>query len=55
MQEYIRVDDAIKTVWMILEGLGYAKEENKQLQRTVTSVFASAPIVKAEKKMDEMI
>ena len=40
--------DAIKTVWMILNGLGYLKEENPQLEQTVREVFATAPAIEAE-------
>ena len=44
----IAEDDAIKTAWMILEGLGYRKEENKQLEQTVREVFATAPAIEVK-------
>ena len=40
---YIKVTDAIDTTWMILRGLGYKREENSQLERTVREVFDTAP------------
>ena len=40
--------DAIKTVWMILRGLGYLKEENPKLEQTVREVFATAPAIEVE-------
>ena len=44
----IAEDDAIKTAWMILRGLGYFKEENPQLEQTVREVFATAPTIEVE-------
>ena len=41
--KYISVEDAVKTAWMILGGLGYAFNENPQLKETVQSVFDTAP------------
>ena len=40
--------DAIETVWMILRGLGYLKEENLQLEQTVREVFATTPAIEVE-------
>lgn len=40
--------DAIETAWMILRGLGYLKEENPQLEKTVHEVFATAPAIEVE-------
>lgn len=40
--------DAIETAWMILRGLGYLKEENPQLEKTVREVFATAPAIEVE-------
>ena len=42
-KKYISVEDAIKTTWMILDGLGYAFDENPQLKKTVPAVFDTAP------------
>ena len=42
-KKYISVEDAIKTTWMILDGLGYAFDENPQLEKTVPAVFDTAP------------
>lgn len=44
-EELIRVSDAITTTWMILEELGICKQENPQLEKTIESVFATAPTV----------
>lgn len=41
--KYIKITDAIDTTWMILRGLGYKREENPQLERTVRKVFDTAP------------
>lgn len=43
MPEYISRDAAIKSTWMILEGMGYPRSENRSLERTVEAVFQSAP------------
>ena len=40
---FISVEDAVKTAWMILEGLGYRNEENPQLRESVSAVFDTAP------------
>lgn len=40
--------DAIETAWMILRGLGYLKEKNPQLEKTVREVFATAPTIEVE-------
>ena len=42
--KYISINDAIKTAWMILEGLGYPRRENPQLAQTVRNVFNTAPV-----------
>ena len=41
--KYIKITDAIETTGMILRGLGYKREENPQLERTVREVFDTAP------------
>lgn len=43
MPEYISREAAIKSTWMILEGMGYPRSENRSLERTVEAVFQSAP------------
>lgn len=43
MSEYILREAAIKSTWMILEGMGYPRSENRSLERTVEAVFKSAP------------
>lgn len=45
MPKYILVDDAIKTTWMVLRGLGYHEWTNEELVDTVEKVFATAPSV----------
>ena len=46
-KKYISVEDAIKTTWMILKGLGYAIGENPQLKETVHAIFDTAPTIDA--------
>ena len=41
--KYISHETAIKSTWMILEGMGYPRSENRSLERTVEAVFKSAP------------
>lgn len=41
--KYISQSVAIKSAWMILEGLGYDRARNGDLEKTVAAVFASAP------------
>lgn len=41
--EYITVEDAVETCWMILNGLGYKKEDNYDLRTDVEEVFHTAP------------
>ena len=41
--DYISRAAAIKSTWMILEGMGYQRSENRSLERTVEAVFESAP------------
>ena len=43
MGDYISREAAIKSTWMILEGMGYPRSENRSLERTVEAVFKSAP------------
>lgn len=43
MEEYISREAAIKSTWMILEGMGYPRSENRSLEKTIESVFKSAP------------
>ena len=43
MAEYITIQNAIRTTWMILEGLGFHESENGELAKTVEEVFATAP------------
>lgn len=40
--DYISREAAIKSTWMILEGMGYPRSENRSLERTVEAVFESA-------------
>ena len=47
MDEYITVQNAIKTTWMILEGLGFRECENGELAQSVEDVFATAPTEEA--------
>ena len=41
--ELITVEVAIKTTWMILNGLGYFEYCNPQLADTIEKVFETAP------------
>lgn len=41
--KYISQSVAIKSAWMILEGLGYDRARNGDLEKTVAAVFESAP------------
>lgn len=41
--ELITVEVAIKTTWMILNGLGYFEYCNHQLADTIEKVFETAP------------
>ena len=41
--KYIEVGNAIKSAWMVLEGMGYREKENPQLSFVVRAVFESAP------------
>ena len=41
--EHISREAAIKSTWMILEGMGYPRSENRSLEKTVEAVFKSAP------------
>ena len=43
MAEYITIQNAIRTTWMILEGLGFRESENGELAKTVEEVFDTAP------------
>ena len=43
MAESIEKSVAIKSAWMILEGLGFDRARNSDLERTVLAVFESAP------------
>ena len=60
-KKYISVEDAIKTTWMILDGLGYAFDENPQLTEAVLAVFDTAqtadvrPVLRGKwmKRMEE--
>lgn len=40
---FLKESDAIKTTWMILEGLGYSKRDNLGLQEVVKKVFDTCP------------
>lgn len=39
----LSANDAEKTAWMVLNGLGYRCEENSQLWKSVSAVFDTAP------------
>lgn len=43
MPKYVLEEDAIKTTWMILNGLGYYEGDNVSLVNDVRSVFDTAP------------
>lgn len=43
MEKYMTQEAAIKSAWMILEGLGFSREINGDLENTVTAVYESAP------------
>lgn len=48
MAEYTTIQNAIRTTWMILEGLGFHESENGELAKTVEEVFATAPAADVE-------
>lgn len=43
MKKHMTQEAAIKSAWMILEGLGFSREINGDLDKTVTAVYESAP------------
>ena len=43
MKKHMTQEAAIKSAWMILEGLGYDRARNGDLEKTVTAVYESAP------------
>ncbi len=43
MKKHMTQEVAIKSAWMILEGLGFSREINGDLKKTVTAVYESAP------------
>lgn len=43
MNKHMTQEVAIKSAWMILEGLGYDRARNGDLEKTVAAVFESAP------------
>ena len=43
MKKHMTQEVAIKSAWMILEGLGYRERENRELAKTVEDVFDTAP------------
>lgn len=43
MKKHMTQEVAIKSAWMILEGLGYDRARNGDLDKTVTAVYESAP------------
>ena len=43
MKKHMTQEAAIKSAWMILEGLGFSREINGDLEKTVAAVFESAP------------
>ena len=43
MKKHMTQEVAIKSAWMILEGLGYDRARNGDLEKTVTAMYESAP------------
>lgn len=43
MKKHMTQEVAVKSAWMILEGLGFSREINGDLEKTVTAVYESAP------------
>lgn len=43
MKKHMTQEAAIRSAWMILEGLGFSREINGDLEKTVTAVYESAP------------
>lgn len=43
MKKHMTQEVAIESAWMILEGLGYDRARNGDLDKTVTAVYESAP------------
>lgn len=48
MKKHMTQEVAIKSAWMILEGLGYDRARNGDLEKTVTAVYESAPAADVE-------
>ena len=49
MGKYISLENAIKTAWMILDGLGFHQSSNPELIETVNKVFDTAPAENADR------
>lgn len=44
-KDAISIEVAIQTTWMILNGMGYPKDQNEELDQTIKAVFDTAPRV----------
>lgn len=44
-EDAISIEVAIQTTWMILNGMGYPKDQNEELDQTIKAVFDTAPRV----------
>lgn len=45
VEDAISIEVAIQTTWMILNGMGYLKDQNEELDQTIKAVFNTAPRV----------
>ncbi len=43
MKEYISKENAVKTAWMVLEGIGFARSKNPKFANALESVYATCP------------
>ena len=54
-EDAISIEVAIQTTWMILNGMGYPKDQNEELDQTIKAVFDTAPRVAPSRPSGEWI
>ena len=54
-EDAISIEVAIQTTWMILNGMGYPKDQNEELDQTIKAVFNTAPRVAPSRPSGEWI
>ena len=55
VEDAISIEVAIQTTWMILNGMGYPKDQNEDLAQTIKTVFDTAPRVAPSRPSGEWI